>query len=476
MVGICRMSPPAVDALWRPPAPPQRSALMVGLRIALGLSGDLLETLPRECYAQDVVRVPIGRRPVFIVNHPEMIRRIMIDEVDAFPKSDLMVSALAPLLGEGVLISAGEVWSRDRVMLAPAFEQLRLGQMFGAMKAAVDACVTRLSLLAVDDIIDLEECLSHVTADIMMRTLFSQPIDGDDASRVFGAFMRFQRRAPQFNLRVVLASDPEHPDMMPAAAMDDARVVRDLMAALVQDRVARVQSGEAFVDFAQALLDARDPQGSPFSEQQLIDQLAVFFLAGHETTASSLSWTIFILSQQPAILAAMRDEIATELGSAPFGFGDVRRLGLVRQVFREGLRLYPPAAFLTRRALRAGYFGSTAVPAGSFVVVSPWLVHRHERYWPRADRFDPSRFDQEQSQQPGTYIPFGMGPRVCIGAGIAQLEASLILTELMRRFEFEPVAAEDVKPVSRVTIRPARGIRVSVRPLGVSVRARSGSD
>ncbi len=455
--------------LWRPPAPPYRPGWLVGLRIALGLSGDLLDTLPSDCYSRDVVSVPIGRRRVFIVNHPDLIRRIMVEEVDLYPKSDLMVAALEPLLGQGVLISAGDTWSRHRAMLAPAFEQLRLGQMFPAMQSAVVACVERLAESDPEQVVDLEACLSHVTADIMMRTLFSEPIEGDDAHRVFSAFLRFQRRAPQFNLRVVLASDPERPDPMPAEAVEDARVVRSLMADLLHDRRQRLGRGEVFFDFAQALMDARDADGRSLTAAELVDELAVFFLAGHETTASSLAWTMFMLSQQPHTLERLRSEIHRELGGRAFAFQDVRSLGLVRNVFREGLRLYPPAAFLTRRATRAGTLGGYAMPAGSFIVISPWLVHRQERFWPHADRFDPSRFDREESQQPGTFIPFGLGPRVCIGAGIAQLEASLILTELLRRFSFVPVAPADVHPVSRVTIRPSHGIPVRIHPIAQPV-------
>lgn len=451
--------------LWRPPAPPYRPGWLVGLRIALGLSRDLLDTLPSDCYSRDVVTVPIGRRRVFIVNHPNLIRRILVDEVDNYPKSDLMVAALEPLIGQGVLISAGETWSRHRAMLAPAFEQLRLGQMFPAMQSAVADCITRLGAVDPQEVIDLEECLSHVTADIMMRTLFSAPIGGDDAHRVFSAFLRFQHRVPQFNLRVVLASDPECPDPMPAEAIADARVVRRLMADLLNDRRQRLGRGEVFVDFAQALMDARDPDGRSLTTTELVDELAVFFLAGHETTASSLAWTMFMLSQQPDTLQQLRREIDQELGSRAFGFQDVRSLALVRNVFREGLRLYPPAAFLTRRAMRSGTLDGRIIPAGSFIVISPWLVHRQERFWPHADRFDPSRFDREESQLPGTFIPFGLGPRVCIGAGIAQLEASLILTELLRRFSFVPVAPATVQPVSRVTIRPAYGLPTRIQPV-----------
>lgn len=456
---------------WRPPAPAPRSNLMVGLSILLGREQDLLETLPRDCYRKPLVTVPIGRRPVVIVNDPDLIRHIFIEARENYPKSDLMISALSPLLGDGVLISNGDTWAHDRKMLDPAFVHMRLEQMFPLMRAAVDDAIARLSGLAPDQVIDLEAELSHITADIMFRTLFSEPIDGRDAAGVFGAFMRFQRNAPQFDLQVILKSDPSTPEPLPPALQEDAALLRGLMARLLDARLARLSAGEQFVDFAQAAIDARDDAGQPFSRERLIDQLAVFFLAGHETTASSLAWTMFMLSQSPDVMARLRAEVTQVLGSEAFQFADFKRLPYTRMVFREGLRLYPPAAFLTRRAVKADRLGSYWVKMDSFIVVSPWLVHRHERYWNQPGEFNPSRFSEDQpAPKMGTYIPFGLGPRVCTGATIAQLEASLILSELLRRFEFRMVNVAEVFPITRVTIRPRSGIACTVSTInGITV-------
>lgn len=442
---------------WRPPAPPLRSNLAVGLSLALGRAPELLQTLPRDCYTKDVVVVPVGKRPVFIVNDPEIIRRIFIDDHARYPKSDLMIAALAPLLGEGVLVSNGSVWEHDRRMLEPAFAHMRVEQMFPLMQAAVSDFLSRLAALGADQVIDLEAQLSHVTADIMFRTIFSQAMDGEVAARVFAAFMRFQRNAPQFDLRVILRSDPDRPEPLSEALLEDARLLRGLMTQLLDERLAALAQGGQFVDFAQSVIDARDAMGMPFSRERMIDQLAVFFLAGHETTASALSWTLFLLSQQPRVLAECRSEIQRVLGDRAFETADLKRLPLLRNVFREGLRLYPPAAFLTRRALHEDRFGRHRVPVNSFVVVSPWLVHRHRRYWESPDHFDPDRF-VSVTPKVGTYIPFGLGPRVCTGANIAQLEAALIMAEVLRRYDFVPVTPQSVFPITRVTIRPGHGI------------------
>jgi cytochrome P450 len=451
---------------WRPPAPVLRSNLAIGLRILFQRSPDLLQTLPRDCYTKDIVTVPVGRRPVFIVNHPETIRRILTEDRANYPKSDLMVSALSPLLGDGVLISSGELWEHDRQMLEPAFMHMRLAHMFPDMRAAVHDFVERSQLLETDAIVDLESELTHVTADIMMRTIFSKPIGAARADAVFEAFSSFQKNSPQFQLQHVLASDPRKPALPGAALMRDAAILRGLLADMLDERLMLNSQGKVYVDFAQAVIDARDAEGLPFSREKIIDQLAVFFLAGHETTASSLSWTFFMLSQQVQILTQVREEIRQILADRPFEFDDFKSMSFLRDVFRESLRLYPPAAFLTRRALREDQFGRLNVPADSFIVISPWLIHRHQAYWSQADRFIPARFEVNGgAPTPGTYLPFGLGPRACTGATIAQLEASLILCEVLRRFSFVPLNASSVFPVSRVSVRPADRIRCYIEKI-----------
>jgi|GEM_PF-42900 len=457
------MTPPTpTDAvLWRPPAPPLRSNLSIGFQILTGRSPDLLFALPRDCYTKDVVSVPLGRRPVFIVNHPETLRRLFTDDRESYPKSDLMISTLSPLLGNGVLLSAGKRWEHDRKMLEPAFMQMRLEAMFPKMLDAVNTWINRLDSLPKNHIVSLEHELSWVTADVMFRILFSQPIEGDAAKAIFHAFTSFQHHSPQFNLRVVLASNPSRDEPLSAVLKEEAKKIRGTIEELLIQRKKRLSGGETFFDFTQVLIDARDSEGNTFSNTEIIDQLAVFFLAGHETTASALAWCFFLLSQQPVWLSQLQSENDQQLGDKPFAFSNFRQMQKTRAVFRESMRLYPPVAFLTRRAMQEDYFGKLRVPKDSFIVASPWLVHRHNAFWSNADRFDPSRFiEQENALVTGSYMPFGLGPRACTGAMIAQLEATLILSEILRRFDVKPTHPEQVFPVSRVSVRSNCGIPV----------------
>jgi len=452
------IDPPSKD-LWRPPAPVPPANLRVAWWIATRQRRDLLEVLTDEAYRKPVMAVPIGRRKVFIVSAPDLVRRVLVDDHQVHPKSDLMRAALAPLVGEGLLVSNGDAWAHDRQMLEPAFAQLRLEQVFPLMQAAVLEQVEALAARGHGVALDLEQEFSRVTADVMLRAIFSVPISSIDAAEVFAAFMRFQRGAPQFELDVVLRSDPAQPEPMPASVVEDADAVRRLVGRLLEDRRAALARGETFVDLAQAVIDARDAHGSSLPPERLVDQLTVLFLAGLETTASALTWTVFLLSQQRRVLLGVRGEIERTLAARPMMFADARSMQWTRAVFREALRLYPPAGFLTRLVQVDEDLGGLQVPRGSLLVVSPWVVHRHSSHWRDADRFDPVRFaDGAPPPQPGTYIPFGMGPRVCTGAAIAQLEALVILAEYLRRFDFEPIHPEQVMPVSRVTIRPRGGM------------------
>jgi len=449
---------------WRPPAPRPASGLRVAWWLLTRQRRDLLEVLTADAYSKPMIQVPVGRRTVFMISDPDLIRQVFVDQRHLYPKSDLMVSALSPLVGDGVLVSEGDTWEHDRQMLSPAFAQMRLEQVFPLMQATVVEHVKRIEAMGDGVILDLEETLSHLTADIVFRAIFSEPIDGADAAEVFVAFMRFQRNAPQFDLSVVLRSDPAKPEALSPDLLADSRAVRALIGKLLDRRYLSLQSGTRFDDFAQAAIDARDSEGRGFDRERLIDQLTVLFLAGHETSASALTWALFMLSQQPAVVRRLRDEASARLGGRTMMFADARELPLSRSVFRETLRLYPPPAFLTRMAAQDTWIRDQSVSAGSLVIVSTWVVHRHQSLWQDPDRFDPDRFlEGAPPLRPGSWIPFGLGARACTGAAFAQLEAQLILTEILRRFDFNPVYPERVMPVSRVTVRPRGGLLCQVR-------------
>ena len=197
----------------------------------------------------------------------------------------------------------------------------------------------------------------------------------------------------------------------------------------------------------------------------MIDQLGVFFLAGHETTASALTWAFYILADQPKWIERLRAEVDREIGGGTIGFEKIRQLTLVKAFFKETLRLYPPITFMPRVAVREAKVGGRRLRKGALVMISPWVLHRHSKLWRDPHVFRPERFlpDKEKEIVPGSYIPFGQGPHTCVGAGFAQTESILIIAELVRHFDWKLEADQRVRPAARMTTRPAKEIMLHVR-------------
>jgi cytochrome P450 len=225
-------------------------------------------------------------------------------------------------------------------------------------------------------------------------------------------------------------------------------------------------SGQSENDLLEAMIETRDPEtGDRFSEMELVDQICMLFLAGHETSASALSWALYLLALFPDIQERAFQETQSILGGRQAGYGDIGKLELIRNIFRETLRLYPPVGFFAREAACPVMLRDKPIAKGSAVVVSPWLIHRHRELWQAPDDFNPDRFGTDETRESlkNAYMPFGLGPRVCIGAGFALQESSLILAELIRHYRFEYVPEREPKPVGRLTIRSENGIWLKVR-------------
>jgi cytochrome P450 len=449
---------------WCPPRTRPLAALVSLARVVAQGDGDLLSLVPAKAY-----RVPIGhlgysRRSTLIVNAPELVRRVMHDEEGIFPKSDLMVGALEPLVGHSMFVSGGDTWRRQRRMLDPAFTQLRVTRAFGFMNAALDAYDETLQQQAASgEAFSLDLAMSHLTADIICRTVFSTSFASTTAREVFDAFAVFERSVAQVNLwRLIFDAAgtrvPQKPEVLAACAR-----IREQLGRLLDPHLAA--PGD-FDDIAADIIAARDAEtGAGFTRAELLDQLGVMFLAGHETTASALTWALFIIAMQPQLAERMREEVRAVAGARAITVEDVKRLAFVRNVFRETVRLYPPITFMPRMAAQPTTLGGLKVKRGALLMISPWTIQRHEAYWPRPHEFDPDRFSaaRESELVPGTYLPFGLGPRLCIGAAFATTEATLILARLVRDFDFSVLAPERVRPAARLTTRPAQQILCRVR-------------
>ncbi len=447
-----------------PPYPRPLPALPALGRVMWHGDGNLLELLPAAAYRFDFGNLGYSRRSTVLFNQPELIRDILRDDGSRFPKSDLMVNALEPLIGQSIFVTDGQRWKRQRAMIDPAFSQLRISHAFGAMQAAVNAHLDYLAGVAESGAaFSLDKAMSHLTADVICRTIFSTPLEAGVSEEVFEDFTEFEQSVAQVDIfRLIFqkawAEVPQPPGVLAACER-----IRGHLGNLIDPHIA---NPDQFNDIAADVIRARDSDtGEAFSREELIDQLGVFFLAGHETSASALTWVFYLLAVQPGLLERLRAEVAEVVGTAPLHFSQIRQLPLVRAVFRETLRLYPPITFIPRVALEDCQVGARKVRRGALVMISPWTLHRHRAYWERPNEFLPERFLPGSSLpiQDGCYIPFGAGPHTCIGAGFAEAEAVLIIAEVVRQFDFSVADQRRVRPAARLTTRPAEQITLHCR-------------
>jgi len=444
-----------------PPKPPSRSDKVSLWRYAKLFRNDILSAQPARLYRAWMAefRTPFFRS--YLVNQPELVRTVLKDRPKDFPKSDRVAEGLRPLLGEGVFLTNGEVWNRQRRIIDPAFEGGRLKETFPAMWAAADASAERMMHRA-DEVVEIEEQTSHAAADVIFRTLFSIPIDHAIAREVFAEFRTYQRSQPIVNLAALMPLPRWMPRFFRRNTKASATRIRALITQLTDDRSEAIAEGTAPDDLATKIMTQADPETKMrFSSAEMVDQVAIFFLAGHETSASALAWSLYLLATHPE----WQDKVAAEaqLLQDPT-FSTVSKLKITRDVFREALRLYPPVPMMVREAACPEQFRDREVKQGSQVVLSPWHLHRHERLWDNPDGFDPARWGTENGAkcQREAYIPFSAGARVCTGAGFAMVEGPLLLARLLRDLRVEAVPGDVPVPVAHLTVRSASGIRLRI--------------
>ena len=451
-----------------PPKPASRAGRVSLWRYARLFRRDILSAQPARLYRAWMAefRTPFFRS--YLCNDPDLVARVLHAPAGEFPKSDRIREGLAPLLGQSVFITNGATWARQRRIIDPAFEGGRLRDSFPAMRAAGAAMVARLAPLADGRAVEIEEEASHGAADVIFRTLFSIPIEHEVAAGVCRAFRAHQAAQPLLNLAALVPLPRWLPRPHGRRARRTAREIRGLLTRLTEARMAAIRAGTAPDDLASRIMTTPDPEtGQCFTTGEMVDQVAIFFLAGHETSASALGWALYLLARSPEWQARVAAE-AGEVIDDPAGmeFSALGRLTAARAVFREAMRLYPPVPMMVREATAPDCFRARAVAPGSQIVLSPWHLHRHERLWEAPDAFDPSRWETENGRDcmRRAYIPFSAGPRACPGAGFAMAEGPLLLAMILRAFRLEPVAGETPVPVAHLTVRARNGIRLRLTP------------
>jgi cytochrome P450 len=436
-----------------PPKPEPRADKVSFLGHLRAFRRDILSAQPARLYKAWMAEFRTPFFESYLCNDPELVRLVLDERPADFPKSGRVTEGLRPLLGRSVFVTNGEEWLRQRRIIDPAFEGGRVKAAFPAIWAAAEAAVARMG----QGEVEVELAASHAAADVIFRTLFSIPIEDEVAQAVFHEFRAYQRSAPILNVAAFVPLPRWFPRLHRPTTMRSAKAIRGLIEGLTLARAKEIAQGQAPEDLATKIMTTPDPvTGGRFGTAEMVDQVAIFFLAGHETSASALAWALYLLATHPEA----QERVAVEAAGLRAEFGTLAGLRFTRDVFREALRLYPPVPMLVRETVRPEVFRGRKVKPGAQVVISPWHLHRHERLWDQPDAFDPDRWAKDMPQ--GGYLPFSRGPRVCPGAGFAMLEGTLMLAHLVRAFRFQALPDRVPVPVAHLTVRARDGIWLQV--------------
>ncbi|MEM9708535.1 MAG: cytochrome P450 [Pseudomonadota bacterium] len=434
-----------------PPKPAPR-ADRVGLWHHLRLfRKDILSAQPARLYRAKMAefRAPFLRS--VLINDPGLIREVLVERPEAFPKSGRVTRGLSRLLGNSVFVTNGKTWARQREIVNRTFDGPEIRRVFPALLAAGEAAAERVE----PGVVDVEPMASRAAADVIFRALFSRPIEDEVAQGVYGAFRDYARAQPIVTPAAFVPWAPTlHGRRTRVAAKRVRRVIRDV----VEARAGEIATGVAPDDLGTRLMTATHPEAGPMDPGEVLDQVAIFFLAGHETSAAALAWALYLVADDPGL----QEDIAAEWEgfAKERSFSALARMGLTRDVFRETLRLYPPVPMMVRETSRAETFRKRHLPSGTQVVISPWHLHRHEARWEDPDRFDPSRWERRDGQ--GAFVPFSTGPRVCPGASFAMAEGVVLLAAIVARHQI--TRAGIPVPVAHLTVRSRDGILLRFSP------------
>lgn len=458
-----RLIPPRIV----PPARPLR-----GLAFLAAFVRNPLEVAPQAVYEQDSVANPLGRTQRLWITGPALVKTVLLDEREKFQKLS-QIRLLSPLLGKGILTTEGAEWKWQRQASAPMFRHQDLMGFVPAFVRATEAQVAKWRAAPAGSVQAIDRDMTRTTFDVISATL----LPSADHATVEASMVLFQRSGGWGQL-YAMAGAPRwlpHPGM--ASGVRATRMLRAAVAGMLRRRRdeedaagAGQDAGEARVpdDLMHRLMRAQDPEtGQSMNEERLIDNLLTFYLAGHETTARALAWTLYLIARSPQWAALLEEEIDRVTGGAPVEGAHIEQMVLVQQVLKESMRLYPPVPLLSRQCVAATRLDGIDVSPGATVVMPIYAMHRHARRWEDPDAFDPMRFAPEREARIPRYqyLPFGAGPRICIGMAFAMIEATVILATLVQKARFAPVAGREPFPLARVTLQPGGGM-----PLRVSLR------
>ncbi len=410
----------------------------------------------------DVARFRIGLTTLHLLSRPEWIRDLLVTHADRFHKGRGLERAKR-VLGQGLLTSEDPVHLRQRRMMQPAFHRERIA---GYASVMAEYAVRHAEGWRDGDTRDMPREMSRLTMAIVGKTLLDADVDSeaDEIGKALTDTIEAFGRTISLQFFQVL-------DRLPLPSNLRFEKARERIDATIARLIAeRRKSPHGRTDLLSMLVAAQDTEGdgTGMTDAQVRDETVTIFLAGHETTANALSWTWYLLSQNPEAEARLHSELDAFPAGRAFGFGDLPALRYTEMVLAESMRLYPPAWILGRRALVDYEVGGCVIPKGSIVAACQWVTHRDPRFFPEPERFDPERFRPEarEARPKFSYFPFGGGPRVCIGESFAWMEGVLLLATLARRWRMRLVPGQAVVPLPSITLRPKHGMRMVLERRG----------
>jgi cytochrome P450 len=447
----------AAPHLAKPHVPERPLSLLQFMRV---LRDNSLATYRSEAYTADILERRLFWKRTFFVNEPSAIKHILLDNAANYHKTEITRRLLEPGLGRGLLTSEGETWRRHRRIMAPAFDHRSIVGYAPIMTEIAERLVTEWDSRPEGTEVDVAAAMMHATLHIISRTMFSSDSD-DIVDIVEKGVERYQAEVRPglgdlLELPVWLSrlGSAHHPERI---FSEFDRAIDRLLAARERDPASQPK------DLLARLIAARDEEtGGGMSAEEVRNQVVTIFMAGHETTALALTWTWYLLSQHPAVEAKLHAELEAVLGGRTPRHEQLGQLPHTRMVIEEAMRLYPPAHTLSRTAMGEDEVLGQRIRKGAQILIVPWLLHRNPRLWQDPERFDPERFapDRAASRHRFAYIPFGAGPRICIGAAFAMAEAMLILATVAQRYRLRLKPGFPVEPQGLITLRPRHGMRM----------------
>ena len=442
---------PLAPAPLVPPSPPRAPPTMgpIGRMVAMRTSA--IATWGQRAYEEDAIQGRFFGRGSFILNTPDAIRHVLVDNWENYTRTPVGLRVLRPMLGQGLLIAEGRAWKHQRRTLAPAFTPRAVSTLVPHMIAATDEAIAKLDAVS-NAPVDLREAMQRMTLEIAGRTMFSFGMERHGAElRAFVNEYGTRLASPHFLDLLLPLSWPTPQDF--ARARFRKRWTKFVAMLMAERRAAGKNDNAPLRDLFDLMDAARDPEtGQAFTDEQLGDEVATMILAGHETTGTALFWALYLLALDPATQEQVADEVHAAAGTL-----DVDRLKFTRAVLDETMRLYPPAFLIARAAAGPDKIGDLAIEKGDVILMAPWLLHRHEKLWQNPNAFIPTRFmPPAPAPDRFAYLPFGVGARVCIGAHFALVEATLALAKVIGAFRVTLLDKAPVMPIGVVTTQPDR--------------------